>query len=736
MLVNARARRALRASILIVVTTAATLVPAQGAFAAWSAPTFVRSIGGPGEARVYAWGMEWNPITNEILVGDYWNYQIRRYDTSGHELGAFYRPASIRKGQPYTIEVDDRNGDIWVPEIGNTDLYKGYIAHYDKTGTYLGEIKVNASYWAWIAVDGKFLYVAAAHNSHSPKILKIDLDTGLQVASWGTFGTGPGQFGNELHGIDTDADGNVYVADADRRMVHVFTADGVWLRDFGSKGTAVGQFTGDLRGLSIDPANGWVYVVDAEASEVEKFTLAGTPLGHFGSEGAGPGQFADGGRESTVDGDGHLWVADFGNFRFFEYGANGSLLGTYPDPAQGPAPGGFAEVRDVAVDPVNGDVWGADAWNNRFQKFSSDGTFLGAWGVRNSHPPYGMDYPRGVGVDPATRNVWVADTREHVIRVYSRLGAYLFSVGSGADSGDPGSFRLPMDIEFFGGKVYVGDYGQLYGGGPNACKLKILSAVDGQELSAVDVCHNGLAIDPATGNLYVVSWITDVVKVFDPNGVLLFQFGSPGTGAGQFQYAWDADIVNGTLYVTDSNLRRIQAFSLDGTLLGSFGAKGQRAGQFDAPSGITHDAAGLLYIADATNDRIVVMNPNLAKPAGDVTASTVSITGPASGTTVAAVSPAVITGAVSDNVAVGTVEVTIRDRVNGRWWNAKLAKWQGTRSWNLTATIWTSRTQATWRCPFVGIDRGGSYQVTARAIDLAGNITPGPLPNRNFTVAA
>jgi hypothetical protein len=136
------------------------LQPAQAA--AWHVPGFVRTIAGPGEAGVYAWGMEYNPVTDEMLVGDYWNYQIRRYDPdSGHEIGAFYRPPSLYKGQPYTIEVDDRDGSIYVPELGNTDLYKGYLAHYDKNGTYLNEIHINAGYWVWTHVDGRWLYVAA-----------------------------------------------------------------------------------------------------------------------------------------------------------------------------------------------------------------------------------------------------------------------------------------------------------------------------------------------------------------------------------------------------------------------------------------------------------------------------------------------------------------------------------------------------------------------------------------------
>ncbi len=156
-----------------------------------------------------------------------------------------------------------------------------------------------------------------------------------------------------------------------------------------------------------------------------------------------------------------MWVADYGNFRFFEYDSNGTLLHTYPDPAQPPVDGRFAEVRDVAVDPVTGNVWGADAWNNRFQKFAPNGSFLGTWGIRNSNPPYGMDYPRGVAVDPDTGYLWVADTREHVIRVYAQDGTYQFSVGSGLDSSASGSFRLPMDIEFYDGKAYVSDYGLL-----------------------------------------------------------------------------------------------------------------------------------------------------------------------------------------------------------------------------------------------------------------------------------
>jgi DNA-binding beta-propeller fold protein YncE len=566
------------------------------------------------------------------------------------------------------------------------------------------------------------MYIASAHSSSHPQIQKYDLDSGGALAlRWGTAGTGPGQLGNELHGIDTDAAGNVYVADAQRLMVHVYTSQGVWLRDFGGPGTGLGQFSGDLRGLAIDKVNGWVYVVDAEGGQIEKFDLAGNPLAHWGSVGSGPGQYADGGRQAAVDGSGHLWVADYGNFRFFEYDSNGTLLNTYPGPAQPPAPGHLSEVRDVAVDPTTGNVWTADSWDNRFQEFAPDGRLLGYWGQRNSHPPYGMDYPRGIGVDPATGNVWVSDTRESLIRVYDKAGNYLFDVGTGLYSSAPGSFRFPLDIEFFAGKAYVSDWGQLSAGSGNAqCRLKMLDASSGTELSSITVCNNGLAVDPATGNIYTVSSITNTVTIFDPQGVQIGHFGSPGTGNGQFRSAWDADISGGILYVTDARLQSVQAFTLGGAFLGKWGSRGQRATQFVGPSGISHDSAGRLYIADAGNGRVSVFDPG-AVGAPDSSKPALTISSPTSGQVLAAVSPALITGTVNDVNQIGTVEVALSNRGTGLWWNARIATWQPTLCWNLASIVSSAPTSGTFEFAMVGVTRGANYQATARAIDPWGN---------------
>lgn len=695
----------------LVTTGLATPAPERAEAASWSAPVFERTYGGRGAAAVYSWGIEHNPVTGEILVGDYWNFQVRRYGTDGHHRGSFFRSPAQRKGQPYTISVDPRNGDVYVPELGDGKP-SGYIARYDKHGTYLGEIRVGARYWVWSHIDAQgTLWLADAHLSTpaTPRVWRYRLPDGALLGSFEGGSTPESRLGRELHGIGTDAEGNVYVADAEHLVVRVYTPSGTWLRTFGSPGRGAGQFTGDLRGLAVDRERGLVYVVDAQASQIEVFTTAGQHVRSWGSEGQGPGQFADGGREVTVDAEGDVWVADYGNYRFMEFSSTGELLGTYPSPAAGPVPGGFAQPRDVAVDPEDGSLWVADSWNNRFQKLSADGALVGAWGKRNSHAPDGFDYPRAIAVDPATRNVWVSNTRDHVIRVYDRDGRYLFTYGDGIDSVRPGSFRWVMDVEFHGGRAYVTDYTSGY--------WKVLDAATGRELLAVKQRNSGVAVDPATGWLYVATWHEKRVMVYDAD--LRYR---GHLGSGYLTNPWDVDVVGGTVYVTDSAKHRVLAFRTDGAYLGSWGTRGSGAGQLNQPSGISHDSAGDLYVADAGNDRIVKFDVGGTLPAGDEAAPVVDIVSPVNKGTVAVANPLVVEGAWSDDTRLSKVEVAYRDKTTLLWWDAATAVWRTNKTWNLAAVA-GGTTSGSYRGYLNGAEPGGSYLVQTKATDVAGRVT-------------
>ena len=92
-------------ALLVPLLVLSTIAPASAAFLT---PRYVRSIGGMGRPGVFAWGTQWNPVTNEMLVGDYLHFKVRRYDLAGNHLGDFWNDGDC--GQPYTVGVDPRDG--------------------------------------------------------------------------------------------------------------------------------------------------------------------------------------------------------------------------------------------------------------------------------------------------------------------------------------------------------------------------------------------------------------------------------------------------------------------------------------------------------------------------------------------------------------------------------------------------------------------------------------------------
>ncbi len=723
-------------SIAISGWAAVLLGTAAPASAAWNDPVFERSIGGSGLAGVYAWGLQHNPVTDEILVGDYFNFNVRRFDRDGNQLGAFGRPATERSGQPYSLAVDPRDGSVYVPEIGDGQP-RGYIAKYDKNGKFLYEFNSGARYYAWIATDKNGnLYVADSHYWNNagdpPKIRKYAVNDAsksvTQVASFGSYGTGPGQI-NTVRGITVADNGDIYLADGGNNVITHFTNSGQHVR------TLTGPFGGDLRGITLDEANDALWVVDADGGNIEKFTLGtGQHVRSYGSTGEGNGQFADGGRQLDVTPDGHVWVADYGNFRIQRFTGDGAYVNDYPNPATQPATGLLSKVRDVAVAP-DGGVLIADTWNHRFQKFSPDGTPLGSWGRRSSNPPYGMNYPRGIGVDPYSGDVWVANTRSHTVRVYDASMNYRFDVGNGQDSTATGSMRWTLDVDFYrdsSGTVvalvadYVGD------------RVKAFSTATGQELwslssSAVNQVH-GVAVDAANDRLYTVSPARDRIEVWRLSSrAYLGSFGSNGTTAGRFSSPWDVELSNGLLYVSDVARNKVIVYTTSGSFQGEFGSTGSGPGQFRSPSGLDTDASGRLYVADSSNYRVQVFAPT-GSQSNDRTAPTLTIGAPTSGSTVAS-GPVELTGTATDPDGVASVEVSVRDQATGLVWDVNSSSWATGGRWPVAALRGGDRTSMTWRWSFPAGIEGSRYTVRVRAYDAAGNVSVAPFASSTFIVS-
>ncbi len=605
--------RAWVTAVAIVLAVACVATAAHGvdrAAAEEPEPVFLSHVGRPGHAGVYAWGMA-TATDGSILVGDYWNYQIRRFSPGGDLLQTFSEKGTD-PGQnmaPHGLAVDPASGDIYVADQN----WPWKIHRFTADGTFLNSIGtfrygITTPYpyvtRVQVLSDGTLLALSS-HNVPSlegfaHKVLRF-APTGAFLGAWGTFGSAPGQL--ELQrGFVVGPGDEVYLGDATKHAIQVFTSTGTYLRTIGE-----GRFNGDMRGLAIDADNGWLYAVDANNSEVEKFTLDGTYLGTFGSEGTGPGQFTDGGREITVGHDHRVYVADFGANRVNVYEPDGSPVGHFPDPAIQPPPGGLNQPQDVAVSTDGSKIFVVDTYNHRVHRFAANGDVDTVWGVRSSTGPEAMNYPRGATV--FRNEVLVMNSREGNVKIYDTAGRFVRELGQWGR--DPGQTNLARGIHTDAtGRIYVAD--------SNNRRLQVWDR-DGNVVFTVPCgappppppsiallagC-TGVDTD-SKGNIYAAAPTEHTVYKLAPDGTLLGKFGTKGSAPGQLRSPYDVALRGNRLYVTESNNQRISVFTLAGQFLDTFGTRGDGDGQFEQPRGIDIDNHGRVYVVDGKLERVSV----------------------------------------------------------------------------------------------------------------------------------
>ena len=124
-----------------------------------------------------------------------------------------------------------------------------------------------------------------------------------------------------------------------------------------------------------------------------------------------------------------------------------------------------------------------------------------------------------------------------------------------------------------------------FGRGSGASKL---NSPDG-----VAVGHNVIAVSEYSDH---------VVKKFSLQGDYLSEFGSYGSGDGQF-YRPQGLCFNskGLLYVVDNGNCRVQVFR-ENVFLFKFGSRGHNPGQFQSPHYIAVDSSDQVYVTDWYND--------------------------------------------------------------------------------------------------------------------------------------
>ncbi|HEX5591095.1 MAG TPA: hypothetical protein VFX65_12465 [Candidatus Limnocylindrales bacterium] len=213
---------------------------------------------------------------------------------------------------------------------------------------------------------------------------------------------------------------------------------------------------------------------------------------------------------------------------------------------------------------------------------------------------YGASDPAGVAVTDAGDRIYVAETEgDRVVRMFDAGGTELAVLRPPVETG---AEHVPVYVAIspITGDVFVSDRpaGAVYVYSRDGAFLREFRpavAIEGWQ-------PLGLAFDKV-GNLYVSDLIGDQqVHKFDASGKLLLSFGAAEDLNFPNGIAVDAA---GLVYVTDSNNGRLLTFNPDGTLKGKIG-RGAGAGNLGLPRGLAIDPQGRLFVVDSSGQGVLV----------------------------------------------------------------------------------------------------------------------------------
>jgi uncharacterized protein (TIGR03437 family) len=377
----------------------------------------------------------------------------------------------------------------------------------------------------------------------------------------------------QAEGLTSDLSANLYIADAVGHRMRVVSAAGV-IRTVA--GTGVRGFSGDggpaieaqldsPYGILLDP-RGNLLVADLGNSRVRRITPDGTIAtiaggGNVPAGGVNEGSLAtavalNSPRNLAMDGAGNLYISDFGAHRVYRLDGGGSLT----------------TVAGTGVPGFGGD--GGSAYSAQ------------------------LAYPAALAVDRQD-NLYIADTQNHLIRKVSRglITSYARAV-------------TPTGLAVNGlGTLYIAD-----ASGGQVVEVPVTGKSSALPLSAQDLALS------ADGNLYVSNGT--LVLRLSPQGAVTLAAGGGDTAHGDQADARLALLNHpagaavdaaGNLYIADRDNNRIRRVSPAGiiTSVAGTGTSGNTGdglaatlATLNAPSAVSVDSAGVVYITDTGNHRI------------------------------------------------------------------------------------------------------------------------------------
>ncbi|MBP9015627.1 MAG: NHL repeat-containing protein [Candidatus Atribacteria bacterium] len=251
----------------------------------------------------------------------------------------------------------------------------------------------------------------------------------------------------------------------------------------------------------------------------------------------------------------------------------------------------------ILVDDQKDRILVNDWGNNRFLSLSENGQIQKVLANLKS--------PAGLGKDEERGRIYIVEQKANQVRIvnsddFSNLGVLKAKSSLQEPRG------VWIDEE---GKIYVADTGKsrIVVFNPEGEELFTL----GKEGMGNDEFYypRGVAVDEDS-HIWVVDTQHNCIKVFDGKGKFLFRFGQGGEGEEDFNQPRYLFIKGDWVFISDYRNHRIKVYNREGVLQEIIGKEGSGEGEFSFPEGLWIDESGKLWVADAGNNRLQIIDVN------------------------------------------------------------------------------------------------------------------------------
>ncbi|XP_068715120.1 E3 ubiquitin-protein ligase TRIM71-like [Montipora foliosa] len=237
---------------------------------------------------------------------------------------------------------------------------------------------------------------------------------------------------------------------------------------------------------------------------------------------------------------------------------------------------------------------------HKVQIFDCKGNFLRSFG-RQRYGKGQFYFPTGIAFGKDGK-IYVADNANHGIQIFNEEGRYMSMLGGeeSLDSQLKDLWGLSLDSN---GNIIVVDAGNKF--------IKLFSH-DGKFLTKIggpsSLSYPVHCVQ--SGDYLIVSDRGDhSVKVFTREGYYKYQFGTRGTGNGEFNNPCFLSVTkSGHVLVCDDGNHRVQVFELNGKFVGQFGKEGSNLGEFKYPLSVALLSNGQIVVSDNGNHRIQIFD--------------------------------------------------------------------------------------------------------------------------------